>query len=70
MAQCRGTTKKGDRCRRDAREGSPFCAIHTDEDAGGRDGNGGGEDWDMDAILKTAIGFGLICAILLFRFRR
>lgn len=29
MAQCAGKTKSGNRCRRDAREGSEFCRVHS-----------------------------------------
>ena len=31
MAQCRGTTRKGERCRRDAIEGSGYCSLHEPE---------------------------------------
>ena len=69
MAQCDGKTKKGDRCKRDAREGSPFCAIHQDQEIRARSV---AEDvvWDSDSMLKVAVGLGLVAAIFLFRFRR
>jgi hypothetical protein len=66
--QCRGTTKKGDRCKRDAREGSAFCAIHVHQE--GRESHAHSEEWNRDALVKAAIGFGLVAAIVLFRFRR
>lgn len=69
MTQCRGTTKKGDRCKREARAGSEFCAIHQDQEVRARQAPSG-EEWDRDAIMKAAIGFGLVAAIFLFRFRR
>lgn len=69
MTQCRGTTKKGDRCKRDASEGSAFCAIHQDQEVRARKPPGE-QEWDKDAIIKAAIGFGLVAAIFLFRFRR
>jgi hypothetical protein len=69
VTQCRGTTKKGDRCKRDAREGSPFCAIHQDQEVRERHVPPAPE-WDKEAIMKAAIGFGLVAAIFLFRFRR
>ena len=68
MAQCRGTTKKGDRCKRDASEGSPFCSIHQDQEIRPRSQKV--ESWDTDSIVKAAIGFGLVAAIFLYRFRR
>lgn len=69
MTLCRGTTKKGDRCKRDAREGSAYCAIHQDQEVRER-GQQAAEEWDKDAIVKAALGFGLVAAIFLFRFRR
>lgn len=67
--QCRGTTKKGDRCKRDARESSAFCSIHQDQEVRERKAQNA-QEWDADAIVKAAIGFGLVAAIFLFRFRR
>lgn len=69
MTQCRGTTKKGDRCKRDARDGSEFCAIHQDQEVRERR-EPAREEWDKEAIVKAAVGFGLVAAIVLFRFRR
>ena len=69
MTHCRGTTKKGDRCKRDAREGSPFCSIHQDQEIR-EPRQRSTEEWDKDAIIKAAIGVGLVAAIFLFRFRR
>lgn len=36
MIRCEATTKAGRRCRNNARSGSDFCAVHTNEvsDAG------------------------------------
>ena len=73
MAQCRGTTRKGERCRRDARPGSDYCSIHVDQDApeGAPGGDGAATDsGGMDDLMKTALGFALIGAILFFRLRR
>lgn len=69
MAQCQGTTRKGERCKRDAAEGSAYCSIHTDQEVRAREPRPD-QPWDRDAIVKTAIGFGLIGAILFFRLRR
>jgi hypothetical protein len=68
VAQCEGKTKKGERCRRDAREGSGFCVIHQDQEIRARVERTG--EWDRDAIMKAAIGFALVGAIFVFRFRR
>ena len=32
MAQCEGTTKKGERCARSTRAGSSYCGIHIDQE--------------------------------------
>ena len=70
MVQCRGTTKKGERCRREAREGSAFCSIHQDQEIRPREEPASGVEWDRDAITKAAIGFALVGAIFLLRFRK
>lgn len=69
MAQCIGTTKKGEQCKREAREGSPFCSIHVDQEIRPRSA-AAAVDWDRDAVMKAALGFALVGAILLFRIRR
>ncbi len=69
MAQCQGRTRKGERCKRDAAEGSAFCSIHTDQEASAHEPDPA-QPWDRDALVKTAIGFGLLGAILFFRLRR
>lgn len=68
MTQCRGTTQKGERCRREAVEGSAYCSLHAGQAE--QDDERKLEEWDVDAILKTALGFALIGAIVLFRIRR
>jgi len=68
MAQCDGQTKKGERCKRDARDSSPFCTIHQDQEVRARKPRT--EEWDRDAIMKAALGFALVGAIFMFRFRR
>lgn len=32
MAKCQGTTKKGDRCKREALQDSQFCTTHADQE--------------------------------------
>jgi hypothetical protein len=36
----------------------------------GRASAEGTAEWDRDALIKAAVGFGLVAAIFLFRFRR
>jgi hypothetical protein len=69
VAQCQGRTRKGERCKRDAKEGSAFCSIHIDQEVHAR-ADEPSQPWDRDALVKTAIGFGLLGAILFFRLRR
>lgn len=69
MAQCQGTTRKGERCKREAGEGSAFCSIHVDQEVRART-IPAPQEWDRDALMKAAIGFGLVGAILFFRLRR
>lgn len=69
MAQCDGRTKKGERCRRESRDGSAFCSIHLDQEVRARSARTT-EEWDRDSMLKAALGFALVGAIFLFRFRR
>ena len=70
MAQCKGTTKKGERCRRDAPEGQDYCVIHQDQAVRARPAKETSPEWDREAILAAAIGFALVGAIVLFRIRR
>ena len=70
MAQCKGTTRKGERCKRDAREGSDFCSIHLDQEIRARSEPTGAGEWDRDAIIKAAIGFALVGAVLFWRIRK
>ena len=68
MTRCEGKTKKGDRCKREARAGSAYCAIHQDQEVRARKVHV--EEWDTDALMKAALGVGLVAAIFLFRFRK
>lgn len=69
MTQCDGKTKKGDRCKREARAGSAFCTIHQDQEIRERTPRVD-QTWDSDSMMKAALGLGLVAAIFLFRFRR
>jgi len=68
VAQCQGKTKKGERCKRDVGDDASFCTIHLDQAIRARPERTG--EWDQDAIMKAAIGFAVLGAIILFRFRR
>lgn len=69
MAQCQGTTRKGERCRRDAKEGGAYCAIHLDQAVRAPRAKEL-EVWDREAIMAAALGLALLGAIALFRIRR
>ena len=69
MAQCQGKTKKGERCKREAAEGSDFCTIHIDQEIRPPK-EPSNHEWDTDAIMKAAIGFAIVGVLLLFRLRR
>jgi len=68
VAQCEGKTRKGERCKRDARQSSAFCSIHQDQEIRAR--TEPTAEWDRDAIMKAAVGFALVGAIFFFRFRK
>lgn len=68
MAQCAGKTQKGDRCKRDAREGAGFCAIHQDQELRPRPDRS--VEWDTESVMRAAIGCALLAAIVFFRIRR
>lgn len=69
MAQCQGRTRKGEQCKRDAGEGSAYCSIHQDQAVRAPKAKEVVE-WDRDAVMKAALGFGVLGAILFFRLRR
>ena len=69
MAQCQGRTKKGEQCKRNAQADADYCVIHQDQEIRAREPREPGE-WDTDAMLKAALGFAAVGALLLLRFRR
>jgi hypothetical protein len=69
MAQCQGTTRKGERCKRDAKEGEAYCAIHLDQAVRAPRAKEL-EVWDRDAIMAAALGFALLGIMALFKIRR
>jgi len=70
MTQCAGTTQKGDRCKRDAREGSAYCSIHLEQESRPRAQPAAAAAWSKDDLVKVALGSGILAAIVLFRLRR
>ena len=76
MTQCAGTTLKGERCKREAREGSSYCSIHFEQpprpveepkaEAAAASQSPRADDWMMTA----ALGFAVLAAIVLLRGRR
>jgi hypothetical protein len=75
MAQCAGTTLKGERCKREARENSSYCSIHferaprpspeADASSAGAPG-----PRDADWMLKAVLGMAAVAAVVFFRLRR
>jgi len=61
-------SKKGEQCKRDASGSGSFCTIHLEQEIRARTELTG--DLDKDAIMKAAIGFVIVGALFLFRFRR
>jgi len=69
MAQCQGTTRKGEKCKREAQDGSVYCAIHQDQAVRAPRAREVVE-WNRDMMMAAALGVALIGAIILFRIRR
>jgi len=61
MAQCRGTTRKGERCRREAGEGSHYCSFHEPESA-----ESGGSGWndELTDTAKTVLGLAVAAIVV------
>ena len=76
MTQCEGKTQRGERCKREAREGSAYCSIHQEQEARARRPEDATESpsatkaRDPDWTLKAALGFAALAAIVLYRIRR
>ena len=69
MAQCQGMTKKGERCKREAPDGSAYCSIHLDQEVRARS-TPVDTEWDREAVMMAALGFALVGAIVLLHIRR
>ena len=79
MTQCAGTTLKGERCKREAREGSSYCSIHFEKappraEPGSAATSGAAASSeaprDVDWMMKAALGLAVAAAIVIFRIRR
>ncbi len=67
MASCSGTTKKGDRCRRNALKGSDYCAIHFAQDPAAPSGREAIEELEgrLSETAKTVLGIAIVAGIVL-----
>ena len=66
MAQCKGTTRAGARCKRSSRDGSDYCAIHTAEPSARSPQGNADAGLEMGDTAKTILGLVLIGAIAFF----
>ena len=67
MAQCSGKTKKGTECRRNALEGSDYCALHLTQDPDAPSGREAIKDLEerLSETAKTVLGFAIAAGIIL-----
>ena len=67
MASCSGTTKKGTPCRRNALEGSDYCAIHITQDPATPTGREAIEELEgrLSDTAKSVIGVAIAAGIIL-----
>lgn len=75
MTQCEGRTLKGERCKREAREGSSYCSIHFEnqprpEPEPVAASAAAESPHDADWMMKAALGLAAVVAIVLLRIRR
>jgi len=66
VAQCKGTTKAGNQCRRSARDGSEYCAIHTETTDGPERQRQPEAPFDLSETGKVILGLVMIGAIAFF----
>jgi hypothetical protein len=62
MSQCRGKTKKGDRCRREASESSRYCSTH--QPVTGEPKSGSSWDDDLSDSAKTVLGLAIAAIVV------
>jgi hypothetical protein len=67
MARCEGTTRDGDRCKRNARPDSRFCYVHDPgrEEADGNGGDAAEEDLELQDLAPILLA-GVLAAGLVF----
>ncbi len=67
MASCRGTTKKGARCKRKALEGSDYCVLHITQDPNAPSGREAIEELEgrLSEAAKTVLGIAIAAGIVL-----
>jgi len=70
MAQCQGTTKAGNRCKRDANEETGYCGFHEDqaETSSKASSTAGSGDGGTDLILVGAVAVALFAIRRILRF--
>lgn len=74
MPQCQGTTKAGERCKRDANQNSDFCGFHGEPTADGSPDETSSsdtsdtEDRSTDLLLIGVVAVGLFALKRLLRF--
>jgi hypothetical protein len=71
MPQCQGTTKAGERCKRDANQDSDFCGFHGEPAADGSSdetSSSDTEDRGTDLLLIGVVAVGLFALKRLLRF--
>ena len=68
MAQCQGTTRKGERCMREAHRDGAYCVIHLDQAVRPPRAREVVE-WDRKAVAAAALGVALVSAVVFFRIR-
>ncbi|MGD2121135.1 MAG: hypothetical protein PVJ76_05295 [Gemmatimonadota bacterium] len=67
MARCEGTTRDGDRCKRNARPGSRYCYVHDPEreEVGENGGDAGTEEMEIQDLAPLLLA-GVLAAGLVF----
>jgi hypothetical protein len=68
MAQCRGKTKAGERCKRDASDSSDYCAAHIEQAGSAARSSSTGTDGGTDLLLVGAVALALFAVKRILRF--
>ena len=70
MARCKGTTRTGDQCKREAQDDSRFCYLHDPDKAQPDVGNGDASAEDVElSDLAPLLLAGVLTAGLVFLLR-